>query len=279
MQGGKKSTWIGGTAFLAVVLLAMTWFLLVAPVRAQAADTREQTATIVTSNAELQRKVDKLKADFAHLDQYKAELKALRTQIPTTAELSDYLVQLNTIAEKNGVVLMDVQPQPAQAITFSQAPAAGSTQAPASTEVQPTASPSPSPSASAGSTAAAPATPKVTTPDGLLGIPVTFKAVGTYQDVLNFVKAAQNTKRLLLVSTLTETSQDESEASGGRPATKIGDAELELGGYLWVLPETTTPAPSADNSDDAAKLPKPGADDNPLVPIDGPKDALATSDK
>ncbi|ROS30688.1 hypothetical protein [Cellulomonas sp. PhB150] len=274
MQGAKKNTWIAGTAFLAIVLLAMTWFLLVAPVRAQAAETRAQTATTVVANDALQLKLDKLKADFANLDEYKADLKTLQKQIPTTAELSSYLLQLDAVAEKNEVTLINVTTQPGQAVMFdatAAAPAAGQA---ASTEVQPSAAPSPSPSASAGAAPGATTAPKApTAPAGFSAIPVTFTAVGTYEDVLAFLDGAQHTKRLLLVQSFAGTGQNKTEANGGVPATEVGDLELLVGGYLWVLPDATAvAAEDAEEGEDAPKLPKPDADANPLVPVEGEKE-------
>jgi len=286
MKGVKKSTWIGGTAFLAVLLLAMTWFVLVAPVRAQADDTREQIRTTEAANAVLQAKVNKLKADFVNLDAYKDDVAALQKEIPTKAQISSYLLQLDAIAVKHEVSIVDVQTLPAQAVTYAD-PAAGTG---ASTEVQPTAAPSATPSPTPSPSPSASAAPAVRpgkgkeAPGGFSAIPVTFKVVGAYSDVLDFLDAAQHTKRLLLVQMFTETAQTKSDASGGRPATAEGDSELEVGGFIWVLPGTPTDvAASGDGDGDGAsggktKLPKPPADKNPLVPVDGPKEPTKQSD-
>lgn len=273
MGNAKKSTWIGGTAFLAVVMMAMAWFLLISPVFAQADDTKAQTKQTEEQNVILKQKVDKLRAEFAHLEEYKAELAGLQKGIPTTIALSSYLRQLNDVAAQHSVFVTQITPSTPEMITLAApdpvraADATGgvSTEAPA-----PEATATPSPSASAGAeagdgTTTPPAAPKA--PAGMSAVPVSIVVVGTYQNTMAFLDGLQRTERLFLVGALTGMAQEEQEQQQGKPATELADLELTVDGYIWVLPDGTLAAPGTDEPQ--APLPVPGADVNPFMPIEG----------
>lgn len=284
MGSTKKSTWIGGTVFVAVVMLALTWFLLASPTLSTASDTRAQADTVRQQNVALQQKVDQLKQQFTHLADYKKQLAELQTGIPTAADQSAYLRQLDTLATNAKVTLVSITPQAAQSVTFaagSRATTTGggvSTEAPAAT---PSPSPSPSASATDGGTAtsgtgtAAPAGPQA--PAGLASLPMTIEVVGPYANVLSFIDTLQHTPRLFLVSALKGEAQEEKPAAGAKPATSVGDLDVVVTGFAFVLPQEQipatptgkpTPAPSA-TATAAPVLPKPGPSKNPLVPVEG----------
>jgi len=268
-MNSKKSTWIGGTAFVAVVLLAMAWFLLVSPVLQTANETKDQTRTTNAQNAELQRKVDKLKADFAHIDEYRAELATIATQIPPAAELAPYVRQLDEFALANEVTVLDVTPQSPYLVTLVEdfGKAAGGA---VSTEATPTPEPTPSPSASAspGTETGAAAPGGTEAPAGMSAIPVSMTVVGSYEGAVAFLDAVQHTTRLFLVGGLTGTMQQEKAATGGRPDTELGDLELKVEGFLYAMPSLATPPDPDAEPTPAPAL--PGATDrNPLIPIQG----------
>ena len=95
-------------------------------------------------------------------------------------------------------------------------------------------------------------------------------AVGTYDATSAFLSDLQNgTQRLFLVSSLQGTSQDDAEASGGKPATGVGDLEVIVTGYLYVLPDSLGTAAVTDPGAPAPTLPGAVPGKNPLVPIPG----------
>lgn len=275
MGGAKRSTWIGGTAFVAVVLAIATWFLFVSPTLASADDVRAQADQTRQQNDLLELKLTKLKADFAKLPEYKTQLAELQKEIPLDADLSAYFLQINKIAEAHSVTITSIAPGTPERVTLAAAAGTGSSQAATNADGStPSASPTPSPSASAGAstgdgTSGSDEAPKV--PDGFVAVPFSVTVLGKYADTVAFLHDAQRgTDRLLLVSALTGTAQKDAGAAGGKPATKVGDQELQITGFTYVLnPDlssvtvTTTPAPTAS----APALPKPPASKNPLVPV------------
>lgn len=265
MGGAKRSTWIGGTVFAALVIMAATYFLAVSPMLATASDTRAEVASTQQSNELLQLKIKKLAADFAKLPEYKADLAAIRVQIPVGADLSGYLRQIDAIAVAHSVTVTAVGPSPAQAVVPA-VPAVAAAAATAPTPA-PTASASAAPAAGA-SAAAAPAANAA--PVGFAAIPFTMTVVGTYDNALAFLSDVQNaTPRLYLVTGLTGTSQPKADASGGKPATALGDVELKVDGFTYVLTDPSAVPAAADPAAAAPALPGAVAGKNPLIPLGG----------
>jgi Tfp pilus assembly protein PilO len=266
MGGAKKSTWIGGTVFVALIIMVATYFLAVAPALATASDTRAEVASTQQSNDLLQLKITKLAADFAKLPEYKADLAAVRVQIPTNADLSGYLRQLDAIAVAHSVTLTAVGPSVAQTVVPA-VPAAAAAPAPVAA---PTAEASAAPAADAAGTAAATAPAANAGPVGFAAIPFTMTVVGTYDNALAFLSDLQNaTPRLFLVTGLAGTSQPKADASGGRPATAIGDLELMVTGFTYALTDPSAVPPATDPAAAAPVLPGAAAGKNPLVPLGG----------
>lgn len=268
MGTAKKSTWIGGTAFLAVVMMALAWFLLVAPVLATADDTRVQTESTEQQNAILQQKVDELKAEFEHIDDYKADLAEIATQITPTLDLAPYIDSLDAVAEDNEVTLISVEPQAPYGVTVAEGSQAAVT---TSTGEASTEAPAPAPSATAGEGEAAPAAEEPTTtaaPAGMTAVPVRITTVGTYQDSMKFLDGIQNDQRLFLVTALEGTVQEDSAESGGRPETELGDVELVVDGFIYVLPSLAASVEGDEPADAPAELPH-NQSRNPLEPIEG----------
>ncbi|MFC4614648.1 hypothetical protein ACFO3K_08010 [Cellulomonas algicola] len=271
MGGSKTASWVTGTALLALVLVAGGWFLLIGPVFATAGETRLQAQSVRESNEALAQRITKLAKQYENLEQYKAELAALRAQVPTTAQQSEYLRELQTIADANGVTLTTVTPSIPSAFTLVGQAAAAPAQdeemsgagvsgqdgeTPADTATDPAAQP------------AAPAGPAV--PAGMATVQLSMTAVGSYDGILAFVNALQTgTTRLFLLTDVQGNGQSDTEAGAGRPATAVGDLEVQLTGMVFVLPDSTTPVAPADPEVPAPALPGAVPNKNPMVPLGG----------
>ncbi len=263
MGGAKRSTWIGGTVFVALIIMVATYFLAVAPALATASDTRAEATSTQQSNDLLRLKITKLAADFAKLPEYKAELAAIRVQIPTNADLSGYLRQLDATAVARSVKLTAVGPSRAQTVVPA-VPAAAAVPAPVTAPIAEASA------APAAPTVAAAAPAANAGPVGFAAIPFTMTVVGTYDNTLAFVSDLQNaTPRLFLVTALTGTSQPKADASGGRPATAIGDLELVVTGFTYALTDPSAVPAAKDPAAAAPALPGAVAGKNPLVPLGG----------
>lgn len=244
MGSTKKSTWIGGTAVLAVAIFALAWFVLIAPVVDETATAAADTQAAEDRNVALTTQLDRLKQQYSELDAYKAELATIEKQIPATGATSDFVREIDALAVETGAAVValsvdtpaDVVPAAPTAVAASESESADAGSEATSGEDD-------------GTTAAAPSGPSAPQPiQGFVAVPVTVTALGNPVSVLNFLGGLQErSDRLFLVTGLTGTGQDQAEASGGRPATAEGDLELVVTGYVYVLKDL---APEVEGSDE-----------------------------
>ncbi|MBB2921860.1 hypothetical protein [Cellulomonas cellasea] len=254
----SKTTWVGGTAFAAVLALAGGWTLGVSP-QIDAADEAElQKVSVDAQNATLEVKLAELKAQYENLEQYRAELAALEVQIPRTAQLSDYLRQVSAIAEASGAFVVSVKPGPPVAI--SDAAAAGAAPAPAAESADASApaegGEAAEPTSDAEGTTAQPVPPAVSglNVPGFVAVPVDITLLGSVEKVTTALAQLQTgSTRLFLVTAITGAGTDAKEASEGKPATNRGDIEMTISGYVYVV--ESLDAPVEDEATEAPALP------------------------
>lgn len=246
-MNSKAGSWIGGAVLVAALACVAAWFLLLSP-RLESVDSlKAETASVNDQNDILELKVEKLKVQFAKLDEYKAEIAAIQIQIPTTALLADYTKQVNEIAQANGVVVTVLAP--GAPFEFLPAPPSAPADAPAAD-------------------ATAPAAPAQI--PGFVAMPFSMTLVGPYANTQTFLDQLQTgTQRLFLVTALTGGSQPEGEAAGGRPATVVGDIELTVTGYAYVLQDPLAGIAEMLVPGDPVPLPVPAPGANPLLPVAG----------
>ncbi|ADG74729.1 hypothetical protein Cfla_1832 [Cellulomonas flavigena DSM 20109] len=268
MSESKNRTWILGTVLVALVMGALTWFFGVSPTLAAASDLRDQTDDARAQNDVLELQLVQLRADFEKLPEHRATLESLRTQIPTSPALAPYLRELEAIATGKGVALTTFTPSPAAEVVLAQPVVPAAPAAPVDATADATEPAAQGDATAAPAAPAAPAGPTV--PAGMAAVPVSLTVVGTYDAATGFVSDLQSlTQRLFLVSGLSVTGQDEAEPSAGRPATQVGDVEIVVTGYLYVLPEPAGVVVPADPAEPPAALPGAVPGKNPFVPVQG----------
>ncbi|GAA4967448.1 type 4a pilus biogenesis protein PilO [Kineococcus glutinatus] len=179
MNVTRNQAWIAGTGVLAVLVLAATYLLLVAPQRAEAADLATERAAVAASNAALESRTAELKAQFATLDVRRAELAAIRETLPAEADVPALLRQLETTASDTGVTLTGITPSAIEAYTGAPADVSGAS---------------------------------------IYDVPLTLTTTGTFAETELFVKALQaDVRRFFLIENLS-LSADEATATDGSTA-------------------------------------------------------------
>lgn len=252
MTATKSRTWIAGTVVLCLLISVASWFLLIGPKRAEAAELEQQTVDTQASNQQLEARIEQLKLQFAELPQRQAELAAIKQAMPEDAALPTLVRDLDAMATRTGVTLMSLAPgQPAAVAQPTPpapaAPAEGeeaaegeSTEEPAEGGSTEDAAATTDPAA-----AAAPAAPGQV----LVSVPVNLVVVGDFFKSELFLKELQaEMQRAFLVQSLTVQTEKDGEASGGKPATKNGDVTLTVTGSVFVLKTAeaaAVPAPVA----------------------------------
>lgn len=228
MTLSKTRLWIAGTVALCLVLTAAAWFLVISPTRAEAAELRTQRADTAVSNDQLQARIDTLVAQFATLDQKRAELAVVQEAMPQDPELALLNRKLEAESLTSGVVLMRVTPGAAVAAVAAPAPAPVPAEG-AATE-----------GAATDGTAAA-AVPTST----LQAIPVVVEVVGPFADVSTYLQGIQERLgRDFLIESLNVVAEKPAAATGAKPAVTNGDVTMTITGKVFVLPAaaaTTSP--------------------------------------
>ena len=234
MRAGAKGTWIGGAVFLGFVIAVAAWFLLISPTFATASESRTQAEATRQQNEIAAMRIVKLKADFAKLPEYKAELAGLEDQITVEKDLGTYFTALNDLAVAHSVVIVSVAPAlPVAFVTAVPIVVAPVVAEPTDT----TTSETPADVAAAAAAAVLPVDTGV--PAGFVSIGYSIDVVGTNANVIAFLDDVQvkADSRLFLVSGLTATTLTAAEAGGGRPAVADGDQEFLVTGFIYVLPD------------------------------------------
>ncbi|MBO1750448.1 hypothetical protein J4G33_01365 [Actinotalea sp. BY-33] len=268
MSTSSARTWVIGTVVLSLLILVGAWFLAVTPKLAETQETRTYIEDERAREDTLRLQLATLEKQFAELDTYKAELAGLQEQIPVAASLPEYLRELQGLATTHGVTIVGVSPGAAATLELpAAAPAAAPVAAeePAEAEGEDITA---DPDAQSAQPEPAPAT-------RLVGIPVSLTVVGTYENVTAFLDGLQQgTDRLLLVTALSTTTQQATEASGGRPATAAGDLEATIDGNIYVLTDESVPVPAdepaeGDEPTEDPVVELPSSDRNPFSPVAG----------
>lgn len=223
MKNAKSAPWVIGAALVAIVIGAVSWFLLVSPALDEASDFRDQTEAANSRNSILRIQNAELAKQFAKIEDLRAELAGYRTGIPEVIDQPGMTRTMSAIAESSGAFLLEA--------TYP---------------------------SSIGLMSATPIPDVATTPPaGLFAVPFEVKVLGSPEETFTFVDDLQkNAERLFYVASVDVVGQDESGSTGGRPATKDGDAEILVKGFVYVLDPDAGPTPAAgggatNSSDDA----------------------------
>lgn len=283
MGTSKYQTWIAGTVVLALLILVATWFLLVSPRRAQTDEAHAANDAALMEQDVLRARLATLQEQATHIEEYEAEIEALKVQIPSEPQINDYVRALQGLADQYGVVITAVSPS--YPVSFAEATdtavqlPVGGTETPAATDPEQSAentaetadaASDATQDAADGATAEPAPTPEPTlATTGLFAIPLGVQVVGTYANVNAFLEGVQTqTGRVYLFATLGWVAQEAQDAQAGRPATAPGDVELTYTGFLFEYIHEDTGVP-AEEEPATEPAPLPTSDRNPFASVAG----------
>ena len=231
--------WVIGAVLLTAAIVAMGWFLGVSPKLGEAAAADQQRSTVVDQNVAHERETAKIKKQYEQLPELKTQLAVLRAAVPAGDDLSTFLGELHQLEQQNQVSLTSFSAGDGQPYVPPAAPAA--TDAKAGTDATTEAAKSAAETAT--STPAVPgSTSPLVTADNFVAIPVTVMVTGSHEQAMNFIQGLQSGNRLFLVTDLTMTQQEDSEAY-----------EAKITGFVYVVLDSSAPADAkADSSESEA---------------------------
>lgn len=225
----RNRLWTTGAVLAMVAVVAIGWFLGIQPQLASASTASQNLATTQAQNKASSTSLAKLKSDFAGIANLKQNLAALRDSVPSSAQISALVTEVDSLAGEHQVLVTSIGVSDAKAYTPPLV-------APATPAAVTSSNPSPTPTpALTGAPVNAPATPTaptlVTNPKitaaNFIAIPVQLAITGPYSNVLDFVRGLQTGPRLFLVTTLSTKSSTDKAAAASVDAT--------VGGIVYVL--------------------------------------------
>ena len=206
-----------GLSILLVVVILAGWLIGIAPQLADASSANASRAAVLSQNATNEATLRKLKDDYAGIDGIRKELSTLKVAVPSSAEISTFVTELNTLANSHKITVRSITVNDAKPYTPVAAPAANS---PAGTNKPPVTN------------------PRITSSNFIV-IPVQFSVTGDYSSVLDFVHEVQIGSRLFLISNLSSMGSTDAKAvavrgkqSGPNVLQKV---DATVGGYVYVL--------------------------------------------
>lgn len=198
--------WMLGVALAAVVVVALGWVFGISPLLAKADLASSQAQSADAQNAAQRLALVRLKSQYQKLPELSAQLTELQRSVPETANLDDFLDQLQQLAQATGVAITGFTA--AEATLYGGGEGAAAAPKPAATGAA-----TPADSAAPDGSATAPAS---TLTDRLFSVPITIAVKGSSDQVMAFTDACQKGTRFFLVTTDAFTgSRDHPEDDGG----------------------------------------------------------------
>ncbi len=245
----KNRLWIIGSVLAMVIIVALGWFLGIAPQLAGAAAADTQRAGVEAVNAQHRAELARLKRDFSHLGTLNGQLASLSESVPSDSAMPAFVNEINAVASATGVTVTGFSVADAKPYAPVQPPGAAapaSSSATPSPSASPAATPTPSPVPAPVAGMPPVTSPKLTAAN-FSSLAVTLLVQGDYQQILSFVNGLQEGKRLFLVDGITTTAAPPpSGTSSSKAAT--GSDKASISGLVYVVTPTTaataSPAPT-----------------------------------
>jgi Tfp pilus assembly protein PilO len=208
-----------GGIFLTFVIIGGGWFLGIAPQLAIQSKAQGDRANVLALNAKNQTLLNALKADYQNIDSLTNQLDLLRNSVPSSANISAFISELNSIAMSYNVTIKSIVVNDAKPYSLS-------LPVPATNGLK-----NPSP----------PVSNTRITSSNFDVIPVQITFTGNYASVLDFVNGIQSGQRLVLISTLSSAGSMETKDAPTSPTAPVHPksssvkVDASIGGYIYVL--------------------------------------------
>ena len=231
----NNRVWFIGSAVLGAAVIALGWFLGIAPQLAQLSSTDDQILAAETINASHEAEIAALRIRYEGIDEVRSQLDALRSSLPDNADMDSFIRQIAATADVNLVNVTAFTAGDANSFlpTGVDVPVAETT-------------------VPADDSGAAPA---AVSPDNFIVIPVSFTVEGGYDNVLAYINGLQSGDRLLSVTSLSITKNVAAPAAKGAAADQATSTGL-VAGLIYVLLDPATsgavPQPSGTETPAAA---------------------------
>lgn len=187
----------GATAVVALLIIVVFYFLLWKPTSNKIATESGALTQAQQQLATLNGQISSLKSFQQQLPEAQAEANRLTSAVPTTPELSNFILALNSISQKSGITFMSISPAQAIAATVG------------------------------GSTATTSANPN------FYQVEIGLQVGGGYFQVLDFINRLDHLPRLVIVNSVNLTSSNGSASpQSSTPTTMAANSGTQLAASL-----------------------------------------------
>jgi Tfp pilus assembly protein PilO len=172
--------WKIATALVCIAVLTLGVLLGIMPRLAEAEDADESRVAAEATNAQHEATLAFLREENERIDEIQSELDELRAALPEGPEYSTFVTQLGQLATSSGVTFTETTTGGSGALVEADSlgtPAQGSTV--------------------------------------IVGIPTSITVLGTYPDIVRFIRAVQEGQRLFQLSTIIVNSSEEAGIAAG----------------------------------------------------------------
>lgn len=256
----KDRLWSLGAGLLAVGVALGGWFGAISPSLDAAARADSDRSAVEMQNSVHETRLVALEDAAARINELHAEHDALVDGLPSGEEYSEFLRQINALAQESSVTISALTTSAAMVYLppvdeTAAAPAAEtpaeSAEEPAETTGDESEAPEPEPVPEAVASGPVPYTSPLITGDNLAAIPVTVTAVGSTDQLAAFLHSLQMSTRLVSVSTASFSDSTDVEPAQVDPEqldpaqaapAQLGSGQLDISGFLYAMP-TGEPAP------------------------------------
>ena len=246
----KTAPWVVGATLASLVIIGLVWMFGISPQLDAASQARADADMVELQNIGHAARLDLLREQSEHLDEYKAELAAIAVQIPPEDGEPAFLREIDRAATATGAFIVKVTTEAATVVAPPAEAAATDPNAGATAPTDEAAEPAPTPEGGATEEPPAEVEPVPMGIDGFVAIPFTITVLGSYDKTVAFVEAAQQSfQRLFVVTGFTVKGQPASPPAGGRPEVQEGDAEFEINGFVYVLQDVDQVAETQPDAD------------------------------
>lgn len=227
MTNTNTRLWIIGSMLLVIAILAMGWFLGVAPKLAEAATAGQQQSEAEAQNVVHEREIAVIKKQFDQLPALKSQLAVLRAAVPAGNGMSAFLDELHALEQQNQVSLTDFKAGDGQPYTPVKS-----------------------------TTLTASTTNPLVTPDNFVAIQVGVTVTGDDANIMRFIDGVQTGDRLFLVTSL-KLDQDKAAADTTSKTQPVVAFTATVSGLVYVLlDKPATPAKTGAAATTPANAPK-----------------------
>ena len=247
----NNKIWIVGTAVLAVVIIALSGLLGIAPRLAEAALLDEQRTAAEAVNAAHAAEIANLETEFAGISDVRAELDSYRVTLPPEEDVDAFIDYIAAAITQSGVVFDSFTGGEPQGF-LPTAPADSSATEP----VLP-----------AGAIEGAPAASPVS-PENLMTVAVSVSVAGGYAQTLEFIRLMQHGDRIFLATAITTSDPTSVGGASAIYETSVEGVIYVLADPTWVDPKAATDAAAGEDADNteavpASELPAPTSTPTP----------------